>query len=181
MFCSEMDKVFLFLILLVASARSSSARKSSVRSSPVCGQVSDSVNCRAPVVFGGKPSCSEESPWYAIIHKKDRMLPSDKIIVHCGGTIIGPRYIVTRLTVFGQIRSTPFLIVLNTWEIWQRRSVLRDHVTWNIVLGDAMNWKIMLYWEGRFGQIREGAINILRKGVCQIGGLRPPDAYPPHF
>ena len=29
--------------------------------------------------------------------------------------------------------------------------------------------------------VREAVENILRGGVYEIGGLRPPDAYPPHF
>ena len=77
------NNMLLFFTLLVSSARSS----------PVCGQVN--AHCTNPVVFGGQPSCAEKSPWNAVIQVKERRQKSGRILVHCGGTILGPKHVLT--------------------------------------------------------------------------------------
>ena len=45
-------------------------------------------------VVGGETVTSEEAPWQVLLEKKENE-GGKKITVHCGGTIIGPRHVLT--------------------------------------------------------------------------------------
>ena len=50
-------------------------------------------------VVGGVPSCAEKAPWNVLLEKKEerrrRRRSSGRVRVHCGGSLISSRHVVT--------------------------------------------------------------------------------------
>ena len=46
-------------------------------------------------VVNGMDTTAEQAPWHVIIEKKETGGGNSKITNHCGGTIIGPRHVLT--------------------------------------------------------------------------------------
>ena len=46
-------------------------------------------------VVNGEDTTAEQAPWHVIIENKENVGRDSKITNHCGGTIIGPRHVLT--------------------------------------------------------------------------------------